>query len=235
MSKRPAPKAPPSYLVAEKRRQRTVWTSIVTLAVLLIAGIVGYATYATQRADDITYPKATAPGDNTGFALGAGPVKVDVYTDFMCPGCKNFKDASWPALETMIRENKITVVYHPVAILDHSSQGSKFSTRAAAISACAADSGKFNEFNAAMYAQQPAQGTAGLTNEQMIDMGRGVGLGDDFVKCAEDKKYGNWVREITNTMSERGFRLTPTVTVNGKQLETPSPEKITEAVTAATK
>jgi len=83
---------------------------------------------------------ATTAGD--GIATGTGPVTVDAYIDFLCPYCRAFEQASGPGLDQLIADRAITLVYHPMAFLDDAST-TRYSSRAAAASACAADGGQF--------------------------------------------------------------------------------------------
>ena len=106
--------------------------------------------------------------------------------------------------------------YHPIAILDRASNGTEYSTRAAAASAAAAEGGKFAEYHQALFANQPAEGSAGLTNAKLIELGKSVGLTDAaFADAVTDKTYEAWVTKVTDTASSRGVTGTPTVLVNG--------------------
>ncbi|GGK15998.1 membrane protein [Pilimelia terevasa] len=232
MSKRSAGQAMAATLAAEKRRQRTFWASLIAVAVLLVAGIVGYGVYASNKVDEVNVPKGTAQGDDTGIPRGSGKVKVDVYVDFMCPACRQFEAEAKATLNKLVDEKKITLVTHPVAILDHASKGTEYSTRASAALGCAADGGKFVEYTDVLFARQPEELTPGLPNDTLAELGRGVGLGPDFTTCIESKRYRGWARHVTETASRRGLQSTPHVTVNDKKVESNS-AAITAAVAAS--
>lgn len=241
MTKKPAKKAAmAAVLAAEKRRQRTLWGALVGAAVLLVGGIVGYGVYASQRTDQVTFPRGVAAGDNTGIAAGSGPVKVDVYLDFLCPSCRNFEEATKQTLDPLVAQNKITLVNHPVAILDDKSDGTGYSTRAAAAAGCAAEGGKFDAFAGALFAQQPEEFRTTPKDAALIDVGRGVGLGDDFAACVREKRFRGWVRHNTEEAGRRGLTGTPYVLVNGKTIpeakgNVPTPAQIAAAIAAASK
>ena len=219
-------------LARERRRRRTFWTSVVAVAALVIAGLVGWSVYAGQRTGSYTTPPG-AVDDGTGFAVGSGPVKIDVYEDFLCPACGQFEKQAGPTVQQLVSQGKVTVTYHPIAILDRYST-TQYSTRAAAASACAAQGGRFAQFHDALFAQQPAEGGPGLSDDQLVQIGASVGLtGDDFTRCLRDGTYRSWTAHVTDVSGGRGVTGTPTIYVAGKPLEQPTVQNLTAAVEAA--
>ncbi|MEV4845075.1 thioredoxin domain-containing protein [Micromonospora matsumotoense] len=221
-------------LAREKRRKRTLWTSVGAVVVLVIAGLIGWSVYSSQKSDTFTAP----PGANdagTGVVLGTGPVTIDLYEDYLCPACKQFQQASGETINQLVSSGKAKVVFHPVAYLNRFST-TEYSTRSSAASGCAAKGGKFKEFTDTLFAQQPAEGSAGLSNDQLIDIGAGVGLNkDDFGGCVKDGTYRAWTEHVTDDASKAGVTGTPTIKVNGTAVEDRSPAGITAAVEAAGK
>lgn len=205
----------------EKRRAVTLWTSVAVVAVLLIAGLVGWGVLSGQEKDNagkLTVP-AAAVDDSTAFAVGTGPVKVDIYEDFMCPVCREFEQASGATLKQMIAAGRVTVQYHPISILDRASNGTQFSTRSAAASAAAAEGGKFVEYHQVLFDNQPAEGSDGLADAKLIELGKSVGLTDaKFADAITGKTYWAWVAKVTDTASSRGVTGTPTVMINGQKV-----------------
>ncbi|MBL7260532.1 DsbA family protein [Paractinoplanes lichenicola] len=226
---------------AERRRQVTIWTSVGVVAVLLIAGLVGWGVLANQDkktdASKVNTP-SVAVDDGTAFAVGTGPVTVDIYEDFMCPICHSFEQQTGPTIAQLVTDKKVTVRYHPVSILDRASNGTEYSTRSAGAAAAAAVDGKFLEYHNVLFENQPEENSDGLTNEKLIELGQGVGLGDTFATAVNEGTYKSWATKTTETFASRGFNGTPTIVVNGKQVEgpnntLPTTEIFTQAVTAA--
>ncbi|MFC4021474.1 DsbA family protein [Micromonospora sp. GCM10011542] len=221
-------------LARERRRRRTIWVSAAAVAVLVIAGLIGWSVWSSQRADDFTTP----PGANaagTGIVTGGGPVTVDVYEDFLCPACRQFEQTTGATLEQLVAENKAKVVYHPVAYLNRFST-TEYSTRSSAASGCAAAGGRFREYAKALFERQPPEGSAGLTDDQLIDIGAGVGLDrGSFGDCVRDDTYRTWTEHVTEEASRAGVTGTPTILVNGQPLADRSPQGLTSAVAAAGK
>lgn len=212
-------------------RQRAFVAGAVALALVLIAGIAGWYTYESQRPEPSAGPPP-AGADAAGVKVGTGPVTVDVYADFMCPHCKDFEEAAAPILAGLVSDNKATVVYHPLAFLDRFSS-TRYSTRSAAASGCAADAGRFVEYANILYLNQPPENSAGLDDARLIELAGTAGIDTaTFGQCVRDGRHTAWVDGVTEAATRAGVNGTPTVLVNGKKIES-TPEAITAAVTAA--
>lgn len=226
---------------AERRRRVTIWTTVAVVVVLVAAGLIGWVVSAGQQKD--TAGNATTPSvavdDGTAFAVGSGPVTVDLYEDFMCPICHEFETQSGATLKQLADQKKVTLRYHPIAILDRASNGTQYSTRSAAAAAAAAQEGKFIEYHDVLYANQPEENSNGLDNAKLIELGKQVGLTSSaFADAVNNKTYTAWATKVTDTAGSRGVTGTPTVKVNGKVVTDPnggppSPATLTSAVAAA--
>jgi protein-disulfide isomerase len=156
---------------------------------------------------------ATPSGD--GIVVGSGPVPVEAYIDFLCPFCRQFEERSGGLLERYIDQRIITMVYHPLGFLDQLSVPGGYSTRAAAASACASDVDMFLPYKDALFANQPEEGGPGLDDEELVELGRTVGIDDPrFADGVFSGTYQPWVRFVTELAVERGGG-TPTVLVAG--------------------
>jgi protein-disulfide isomerase len=222
-------------LARERRRQITLWTSVGVVAVLVIAGLIGWGIAAGQEKEKtagLTTP-SVAVDEGTAFAVGMGPVKVDVYEDFMCPICGAFEASVQTTVDQLVAANKVTVLYHPIAILDHAST-TEYSTRSAGAAAAAAQDGRFAEYHRALFADQPKENGPGLDDAKLIELGRSVGLtGSAFADAVDDGTYHAWATKVTDTAASRGVNSTPTVRVGGEDLKDRSAQGLTAAVEAA--
>jgi protein-disulfide isomerase len=221
---------------AERRRKVTLWTTIGVVLVLVVAGLAGWAVVSSQNKGKVTTP-SVAVDSGTAFTVGSGPVVIDLYEDFMCPICHEFETQSGATIKQLVSANKVTVRYHPVAILDGSSNGTNYSTRASGAAAAAAEGGKFIEYHDVLYQNQPSEGSDGLDNAKLISLGQQVGLTSTaFSDAVNNKTYDKWADNVTDTFAKRGYTGTPTVLVAGKQLapnSVPTTAQLTAAVTAA--
>ena len=142
-----------------------------------------------------------------------------------------------PTLNQLVADKKITLIWHPLGFLNSDSKPAGYSTRAGASAGCAADAGTNSKrVRRGLFATQPAEGSAGLTDDQLIDIAGNAGIiNPAFAACVRDGKYAAWVRHSNDLAAQRGVTATPTVFVAGKQVNPPTAETITAAVTAAQK
>jgi protein-disulfide isomerase len=218
---------------AAERRRKSLIAGGIAAVVVVAAMIIAIIVFNSQKPKDTAIPKG---GSATGITLGKSTAKahIDLYVDYICPFCKQFETEAGATLDKWVADGTARVTYHPIAFLDGNST-TKYSTRASAAAACAADDGKFAEFTKAAFARQPAEGSAGLSDDQLIQLGKSAGAGSSFATCVTDGKYLGWVSSVTDAGSKAGVNSTPTIKVNGKQLSQPTLANLTKAVEAATK
>jgi protein-disulfide isomerase len=138
-----------------------------------------------------------------------------VYIDFLCPFCKQFEAASGRALMRMVEDGAITMVYHPLGFLDRLST-TGYSSRAAGASGCASDFGRFPEYRDALFANQPPEGGPGLSDDELVQLGQAVGIGDArFAACVAEGGHLDWAAYVTARAMERGVSGTPSTFVEG--------------------
>jgi protein-disulfide isomerase len=169
---------------------------------------------------------ATPEGD--GVSIGTGPVQVDAFIDLLCPFCKRFELSAGRVLTKLLTETRITIAYHPMNFLDDAST-TRYSTRAAAATGCAADGGKFMEYMRALYLHQPREGGAGLSDAELIELGTEAGLSGDFPVCVSAGRYLDWPAYVTELAVSAGVSATPTVLID-RVAVSPDPRAITAAV-----
>jgi len=164
--------------------------------------------------------------------IGDGPVRIDAFIDFLCPFCRRFELSSGSALVGLLADGQISLVYHPMNFLDQASS-TRYSTRAAAASGCAADEGRFLEYAHALFMDQPPEGGPGLDDGELAAIGQAVGLpGEAFSACLAEGHYLDWAPYVTARAVALGVEATPTVLVAGSAVR-PEPRPIEAAVAKA--
>jgi protein-disulfide isomerase len=224
------------HVARERRRRARLLITVIAVGVLVVAILVGLAVYRSNKPSVVTIPAGVSDvgGTRSGLvAAGNGPVKVEVYFDFLCPFCKQFEATVTPTLDQLVTAGKITLIWHPLGFLDSHSTPPGYSTHAASSAGCASDAGKLKPYGQALFAAQPQEGGPGLSDDQLIDIAGNAGIiNPAFAACVRGSHYQAWVTQLTNQAVQRGVTATPTVYVNGKQTQ-PTSEAITAAVNAA--
>ncbi|KAA9133880.1 DsbA family protein [Microbacterium caowuchunii] len=197
-----------------------VWVSIAAVvAVVVVGALVVWANNASSGPG--TAPQSAVIDDETGaIAVGEGEGTIDTYVDFMCPVCASFEATYGSAIESMVEDGTITLNIHPISILDRASAGSEFSTRAAnAMYAVAANHPDLAlPYLQALFANQPAEGTTGLSNEELIAIAEQVGATD----AAEDINAGTYAQFVeymtkqTPVQPGQSGISTPTIAIDGE-------------------
>jgi hypothetical protein len=136
----------------------------------LVAGLVVWSVRGSGEAVAPNYLVAADAGLVIAGQATA-PVTVDVYTDYMCPGCERFENAYRDELTEALNAGQVVLRHHPIAILDDRSIPPGYSTRAANAVLCAVPAGIFPSFHDTLFTEQPAQDSAGLTDDQLIGIG----------------------------------------------------------------
>jgi protein-disulfide isomerase len=102
-------------------------------------------------------PVATGPLVKSYGSVNA-PIKLDVFTDYQCPSCRNFYETTLRQLigSDYITSGKVYLVHHDFPLQAH-----MYSGMAARWANAAARVGEFPEVEAALYDNQDAWGSSG--------------------------------------------------------------------------
>lgn len=227
---------------AQQRKERVRHTAIIAAVVLAVLIVVGIGFYAQSSRDKTGQTAVDIPGHLTGpYSVTVGqasaPVTIKLYEDLQCPICREFEAVTGSQVRDAIAAGKVKVDYHMVAFLDRSST-TNYSSRALNAAMVVLDTAgpdTFLKFHTLLYDNQPAEGTAGLSDQQLIDYA--VEAGADRTKVSGPIKsnlYHQWVLNATDQMSRDNVTGTPTVYINGKNQGT-NPQTAAQAVLAAVK
>lgn len=211
-------------MAAQSRKTNwfAIWVSVgVVVALALVAVLV--VTLNSAEQGPTTAPQAAVIEEDTGaIVIGDGENRLDTYIDFMCPICNQFEQIYGESILALADDGVATVGIHPISILDRFSQGTEYSTRSANAMYCVAvaDGEAAVPFMQAMFENQPAENSTGLTDEQILEIAAGVGV-TGIDTCVADGEYVNYVTRLTEeTPVQPGLSgiATPTVAVNGEAI-----------------
>lgn len=211
--------------------------AVVVIAAIVVGVVVTMNNKASDSAAAPTYPVA-----RTGAVITAGqaaaPVTVDVYEDYLCPYCERFETTYKDELTSALNAGQIKVNYHAISILDRASNPVGYSTRAANAAICAADAGIFPAYHAQLYAEQPAEGSAGFSNDELTAKGTALGAGPAFGQCVAAQANTGLIENATNTaaatpaLQSNGQFGTPTIAVNGTKVDVNDTDWLQKAIQA---
>ncbi|MGV9881904.1 DsbA family protein [Streptomyces sp. NPDC003006] len=166
---------------------------------------------------------AKVPASVKGGVITVGDPKarhtVKVYEDSRCPFCKKFEEGGAQALVEPVADGKVKVEYVIASFLDRNLGGSGSVNAANALRA-SVDAGKFPQFHAAVFANQPEEESDdAYTPAFLLKIADKVdGLrGGAFDKAVTKGTYKKWVGEAMTTFGDDGIRGTPTVLVDGEK------------------
>ncbi|GHD52425.1 hypothetical protein D9V29_06725 [Mycetocola manganoxydans] len=240
----------------DKRNRVLLQGGIVVAVVAVIVGVAFIITSAIRppapgpanmASDGIVVGSALEVVETPALAAGASPVatKVDpnvpnirIYVDYLCPVCGEFERANAEQLATWAEKGTATVEYHPIALLTGRSAGSQYSLRAANAAACVANysPNDFFDFNSSLFKNQPEVGTAGHSDEALMEFAATAIQTDagtapagpiqsNIDSCITDATFTPWVQSATDRATTEKVpyssldkvKGTPTVLVNDKQ------------------
>lgn len=204
-----------------KRRTNwfAIWISVAVVVVLVvIGGIVVWVNAASSGPG--TTPQASNINAETGaIAIGSGPKTLDTYVDFMCPICNSFEQTYGSSIEGWVNDGSITLNVHPISILNRQSNGTQYSSRAASAMYCVAESDPDAAlpFLQTLFAQQPKEGTEGLSNDQLAVIATSVDApgAADCITAGTYTRFADAMTKKTPIQPGQSGIATPTIVVNG--------------------
>jgi len=191
---------------------------------LVIAVVVGVAlimlvpTLLSKQTDTTAaIPASVSAEDGYGIVfnkeLTDAPF-IDIYEDFQCPACARFESISGEYIEELITTKKAKVAFHTLSFLGGESQ------IAANAAACSADEGKFLQLHKTLFANQPSENSGAWTSSYFSTLGLGLGISSpEYDKCVSGNKYLGWVKNVAEEGAKRNINSTPTVLINGKEID----------------
>jgi len=199
-----------------------IWVSIV--AVVVLVGVTGIVIAINNQA---SAPGPSPSGGIVDSDAGAvvfgdtnAPNTIETYVDFLCPYCNQFEQAEGDAIKKLVDDGTAVLKVHPVTILDQYSSPAGFSSRASSafFAVAIADPDNAYAFMQAMYQNQPEEQSAGLTDEQIIQIANdaGVNVTSDLEKAITNHTYQSFAQSKGLPADATG---TPHLVVNGNAVK----------------
>jgi len=235
----------------EKRKKLLVTVGIALGIVLVVAGTVYAIVIAMSAPNEKVDNSKKVPANVTklgGVVIGkdlkiASAAEIEstnrvvIYQDYQCPICQLFEVPNSSQLKTWAESGLATIEIHPISFLDGQSLNN-YSSRATNAAFCVANSQpeKFFAVNSALYANQPAEQSAGPSDSELKSTlsGAGVNMNAEMNTCIDQKRYAKFIENrtaealskpaVTGTEIPTG---TPYILVNGTKYDFKEYEQLT--------
>ena len=190
---------------------------VIGMVALVVVVGATFSYFGSKGSTTAAIPSSVSKTDGYGIVFNADVPNIptiDVYEDFQCPVCARFEAINGITLEKAIEEKKAKVIYHVLSFLGTES------ILAANASACAADEDKFLAFHKAFYSNQPAENAGAINATFLKALGASIGItSEKFATCVDTGGYSDWVKNVAEAGSKANVNSTPTVFVNGKEID----------------
>ncbi|MBM7824622.1 protein-disulfide isomerase [Arcanobacterium pluranimalium] len=223
----------------EKRAKRNRILTIVSILVALALVVFAVVKIVTNKSSDHgSYDgekravKLVNVTDDYGIYVGAkgqavdkgnGAPTVGVYSDFICTHCNDLEKASSEAYAKHLAAGDVQVQYFPVSILG----GSMSQLGAAAAFYVATYSpDNYVQFQEKLFVRTDEilkRAKPQPTAAEIADIAKAAGVPDDVLAnmpaSIESEEWQAVVQKATDKFREKGYKGTPTVTLDGKETE----------------
>lgn len=191
---------------------------VIGIVVIVAAMMIIPTVISKTKKETLVIPASVSADAGYGIVLNGdatGVPVIEIYEDFQCPICQQFEGINSRYITSLVEEKKAKVVYHILSFIGEES------VRAANAAACAANEGKFLNYHNALYANQPKSENSGeWSDQQLFNIASVADVQTaSFKKCIEDKTYVTWVEKAAEAGAKAGVNSTPTVFINGKEID----------------
>lgn len=225
----------------EGNRAKTIQIIGGLFVLTLVVGLIGAGVFVknqsganaivpeviTEYDTSAQLPKGVSAKEGYGVPVGkqdpASP-RGELYEDFQCPACGFLEKVNGKNIIDSAVKGDINLTLHPMIFLDRNFPESQLaSLRATMAFGCAVDADKTAEYHSGIFAMQPAKEGDGFSDQQLLDLGKKVGIENEayttFETCLTSNKYKAWARNSQLHAEDKGVQGTPSFYLNQTQLE----------------
>ena len=189
---------------------------VIGMVLFIVAVGIIFSFISNRASSNFAIPAAVSEADGYGIVLNptATPI-IDIWVDYQCPACRSFEVLNGGYINEIIAQKKAKVVFHPLTFIGAES------IIAANAAACAADENKFVDMNLALFQNQASSENSGKwQGDAMLALGDSIGIkSDSFKECVREGNYVKWTRNVTDASASKNVNSTPTIRINGKDLD----------------
>ncbi|MDR2381448.1 MAG: thioredoxin domain-containing protein [Bifidobacteriaceae bacterium] len=217
---------------AKDRRRKLIGLGIgVVLLVAIVVVVILVLQETKQSTEDVIRPTG---GNDAGaivigqdLAAGGEPasgedvVTVRIFSDYMCPYCGQAERRLKARLEELATAGEIRLELQVLPRLDSLSLGTEYSTRAANAAATVANyaPAQYLAFHSKLFESgiQPAEGSEGLSDEELIALAQEVGVPEDVTARFAAAEFEPWVSYANTEAYNQGVSSTPAMLIGLKE------------------
>lgn len=208
-----------------KKRQRTllvVGVSVIAVAIVIVMIIVSSTGSDSPAVGSLDFSDGEGLQAGTtaeGFPyMGSpdAPVKFIEYSDYFCGHCQDFALETSPAIEeAYVETGQVQYISYYFAL------GKDARLSVVEAGACAADQGRFFEYQTLLFANQQQLGTTAPEQWKnlLVQYAEEVGLDvPAFESCWEEGRHQSRIVNAIDDAWEQGITSTPTFLINGQRV-----------------
>jgi protein-disulfide isomerase len=205
-----------------------LFTSVAFLIGVVIVGFLVVQQLAAPANTELIRPSVATPANLAdGRALGQAnaPVTFQIWSDFQCPACRSLAVSVAPGIiQQFVVPGTVRMVYSDAAFQGQHGPDPNWdeSVEAAAAARCAADQNLFWPMHDWLYANWQGENVGSFRQDRLRAIAQAAGLdmtSYDTCMAAGDKQAA--VRSETNQAIAQGVQYTPTLYINGTELNPP--------------
>ena len=174
---------------------------------------------------EVTAPDIAVVDQQTGaIVIGSADHVLETHIDFMCPYCGEFESLWGDDIAQAVDDGSVELHVYPLGFLDAQSKGTNYSTRAANSLYCLADEDPdaILPYMAALYADQPEEGTPGFSDEELLAFAANQGVASSaFQECVTSQAHKDLIGQLNRNVPvnpQTGKRGIPTILLDGERV-----------------
>lgn len=148
------------------------------------------------------------------------PLVIVEWTDFRCPFCASFANATLPVLYVdYVKTGKVRFELHDVAFFGDDSIDAAVAARAAGAQ------GKYREFMTVLYAAAPASGHPDMPKDKLVGFAKAAGVPDleKFTAALADETLRTQVTDSTSRAQQMGVSGVPFFVIGNQTMDGAQP------------
>jgi len=233
--------------IRERRRQSQLRNRIIVILLVVIGALLvtfalilpGLKKSGVGTIVQITPVARKAAVNKASMGNPNAPVKIDVWEDFQCSGCRSFsKDLEPQVIQTYVETGKVFYTFHFFPFIDG---GQGESHQAANAAMCASAQDRFWDYHDTLFANWLGENAGSFTDSRLIVFAKNIGLDmTTFNACFQANTFADQIAQDVQAGSKLGVPPTPGIFVNGKTVVSsagknylPSFEDISKAIDTA--